>query len=80
MFGALVGQLLAQLRLLAVHEIADTGAGGCSCSGADHRPAAPLVLIEAVAEDAAGKGSDARADGGLVGGLGAVCVRGAAGE
>jgi hypothetical protein len=29
---------------------------------------------------AAGKGADARADGGLVGGLGAVCVRGAAGE
>ena len=55
-------------------------ARGGAGSGADDRAAAPLVLVEPVAEHAAGKGTDTGADGGLDGGLGAVRMRRAGGE
>ena len=78
--GALARQLLAQLRLLAVHQIADAGAGRRAGGGADDRAAHPIALVEPIAEHAAGNRADTRADRGLVHGLGAVRVRGASGE
>jgi hypothetical protein len=78
--GALARQLLAQLRLLAVHQISDAGAGRGARGSADDRAAHPVALVEAVAEHAAGERADTRADRGPVHRLGAVRVRGAGGE
>ena len=80
MIGPLVRQLLAQVRLLAVHQVAEAGAGRRARHGADDSAAPPIVLVETVAEHAAGNRADTRADRGLVHRPGTVRVRGAGGE